>query len=183
MRRRMALVPIAMVIGLVGCVARYVQPDSGPSAKLRMTLQESSRYFAMLHVFEKPACEGARAIGLVGGPGMVNANPENNSRVGMLGGSTDISPRVIEKIIPAERKFTLRYGQIGPHSAVVARSCTVVLSFVPRAGGEYEINYRYDGRACYAQVLELSLAPAGHIVGAPLAGVETLPADSCNINP
>ena len=176
MRRSAAVFTIAATVALGGCTPQYVQPASGPTAKIRLALRDSSNYFAQLHTYEKPACEGAQAIGLVGNPAYVKANnPENNSTVGMIDGKAGPDTRIIEKVIPANRKFTVSYNQIGPHDAMYVRTCTLVASFTPREGGEYEINYRYDTARCYAQVVELSRTAEGRIARAPVENVETEP--------
>jgi hypothetical protein len=141
-------------LALAACTPKYIQPEEG-GALVRLHLTDA-RLFAMVHTYEKEACEGPRAIGLIGGARFVNA-AGNSKRVipAMLGSSGTPKPETIEVRAHANKPFTVLYSQMGPHDALVARSCKLPVTFTPRASEQYQIDYSYESGRCFSIVSRL----------------------------
>lgn len=159
---RLALA-IPLCLTLAACASGYIAPTGGPQARVRLNVT-GDNYFAMMHTFEEQStCHGDLSIALLGGPGFVKANPQNNPRAGMIGSKSSIDPHIAEIVVPAGKPFTIRYNQIGPHGTMVVRGCSLIATFTPEADGQYELVYSYDGKLCGINTAKLSQTPGSEI--------------------
>lgn len=154
---------ISLCLTLAACASGYIAPASGPQARIRLNVT-GDNYFAMMHTFEEQStCHGDLSIALLGGPGFVKANPQNNPRIGMIGSKSSIDPHIAEIVVPAGKPFTIRYNQIGPHGTMVVRGCSLIATFTPEADGQYELVYSNDGKLCGIHTAKLSQTPGSEI--------------------
>jgi hypothetical protein len=141
-------------LALSACTPKYIQPAHG-AALVRLHLTDA-RLFAMVHTYEKEACESPRAIGLIGGARFVNAAGESERVIPeMLGSSGTPKPETIEVRVHANKPFTVLYSQMGPHDVLIARSCKLPVTFTPRASEQYQIDYSYESGRCFSTVSRL----------------------------
>ncbi|MFM8899016.1 MAG: hypothetical protein ACKOF9_03595 [Burkholderiales bacterium] len=178
---RPAIISLPVVFVLGACTPKYLAPPSGPTAEIRLKL-ESPEAFAMLHTYERPGCQGPQAIGVIGGPGYLTApekDPDRGIRPKMLGSSGKPDSQVLEVLVPADKRLTLLYSQIGPHDYKVARTCKLPISFVPTANEQYEVRYRYESQYCKVQVLHLSSGGMNGVKYTPVDNVAR-ESDACS---
>ncbi|MBB5204248.1 hypothetical protein HNQ51_001562 [Inhella inkyongensis] len=142
-----------VVLLLSGCAGQFVQPTSGPTAKLRIK-PDGQVAFTWIHTFEKANCETPLWFGMMGGGG--GPTPAHQPK-GMLDSAKQADPNVVEMVIPA-KATQLLFTQHGPHTGGVVRSCSLALNFMAKEGGEYEIAYGFDSAHCFASVSSLNLA-------------------------
>jgi hypothetical protein len=124
---------------LCGCAGQYQAPSSGATAKAHFELRDNT-YFAMIHTFEKPGCEGPMAIGVIGGQ----------------------KAATLDTVIPAERPFTVLYTQIGPNTSSAATICKIPATFLPRAGAQYNVEYKYEGSSCHVSIASITTDAQGN---------------------
>jgi hypothetical protein len=179
---RPAIISLPVVFVLGACVPKYLAPPSGPTAEVRLKL-ESPEAFAMVHTYDGPGCQGPRAIGVIGGSGYLNApekDPDRGIRPKMLGSSGKPNSQVLEVLMPAEKRVTLLYSQMGPHNYPVARSCKLPISFMPLANEQYEVRYRYAPPFCTVEVLRMSSDAKQGIVYTPVDNISK-ESDACSV--
>ena len=158
---------LVLLCVLTGCTTQYAPPSVGPVAKVRLRLLDSN-YFAMLHTYAKPTCEEPQAIGLIGGPNFVKSSPAPAPRVNMLGSRPSPDPQIIETLVRANSPLTILYTQIGPAGGSQVASCKLPVTFLPLAGGEYELSYSYDRINCSVTVQALESSPSTGIRYSPV---------------
>jgi hypothetical protein len=154
----------------VGCTPHYVQPTGGATAEVRVRYI-GNEAFALVHTFEKASCEGPQAIGVIGSKAMLptpEKDPSRGSRPGMLGSSGRPEAEVLEVAVPAGRPLTLLYTQLGPHDLMVARTCSLPVTFTPETGGQYEVQFRSGRQVCSSEVLRLHPGEASAYRSTPI---------------
>lgn len=124
-KRKLALPVCVAFLLCEGCAGQYQAPTIGATAKVQFKL-DSTNYFAMIHTFAKPGCDGPLAIGLIGGD----------------------NAKALNTVIPIERPFTVLYTQLGPNTSNVATLCKIATTFLPKSGGQYSFDFRYQGNSC-----------------------------------
>jgi hypothetical protein len=172
--RRFNLIFALMSVTFVGCTSRYIQPTSGPTAEVRVRYI-GHEAFALVHAFEKANCEGPQAIGVIGSKAMLTTPEKDTSRgirPGMLGTSGRPEAEVLEVAVPAGRPLTLLYTQLGPHDLMVARTCSLPVTFTPVAGEQYEVQFRSGRQACSSEVLRLEASEANSYRSVPVPAVK-----------
>ena len=137
MNRRLLAVA-ASAVALCGCAGQYQAPSGGATAKAHFGLSNNT-YFAMIHTFEKPGCEGPMAIGVIGGE----------------------KAATLDTVISAEKPFTALYTQIGHNTPNVAKICKIPTTFLPKAGAQYNFDYKYEGNTCYVSITSITTDAQG----------------------
>lgn len=160
---------------LSGCASTFVEPISGPTAKLRVRFVGPAAY-TWIHTFEKPNCQGKQFMGEIGYPGTHPVTiPSAHTPKGMIGSAVIADSNVIEQIIPA-KQTTILFTQHGPHNAIYNLTCKLAVSFTAEAGSEYEIRYGYNSPQCFASSDKLRLID-GKVVREPVQGAKIM--DDC----
>lgn len=162
MRTVLNCVGLAGLALLSGCASVFSDATSGPTAKLRLVAKPPATV-TWIHTYERTDCENPQFMGSFGVP---DGRPQERSPKGMIGGATTPQPDVVERVIPA-KPTTILFSQFGPHSSHLARACKLAVSFIAKAGMEYEISYGYDDKVCFAFVNRLSVAD-GRILREPV---------------
>lgn len=161
---------------LAGCASTYVEPVSGPMAKLRVRSAGPVTHYTWIHTFEKPNCQGKQLMGEIGNRGTHPATvPSAHNPKGMIGSAVTPDPNIIEQIIPA-KQTTILFTQHGPHSAINNLTCKLAVSFTAEAGAEYEIKYGYSSMQCFASADRLRLID-GKVVREPVQDARNM--DDC----
>lgn len=135
----------------VGCVVTppYVEPDSGPTARVRFVDLSLMGDPITLYRYEDPMCA-------VGEEKITRFfHREEHRRLGIpLWDYDDVLAH--ETLVPANAVF---YGKFegGPGVSVPTYSCQLPISFSPEAGVDYEVLLAYSARpkACEARVFRI----------------------------
>jgi hypothetical protein len=159
---------VVVLLGLAGCFTAYKAPETGPVAKVRIQI-ESDDYFVIVDAWKHGVCSTTERIGLVGAsPRFVTATTEEaeRSKLGMLGGTSAVAPKRLERVVPADRPFSLLLqALLGPAPAAYglgSTTCNATITFTPLQGGEYEISHTVAGKDyCPVAVSELQAADGG----------------------
>lgn len=154
-----------------GCTPRYIQPEDENAAFVRLRLG-SVRVFSILHTYEHEGCVGPQAIGLLGGDSSFT-RPAGPDRVipTMLGSTGKPEWHSLEIRAQANKLFTVRYHQYGPHHPPTLSTCTLPLTFFLEPKGNYEVIFDYEQMPkarCYAQIYQLSAGPQQEIRREPV---------------
>ncbi len=145
-------IPLSLsVVLLAACATPYVPQPGGPTAMVRFTSNVGDNFdFFTTDIAQ---CPSAPRQGL-GGIGALS--PGEVSTLKMFGTSPAREGRIIERVINADRPLpVLAYSwrDATPYSS--GYKCTVGLTFTPKAGRQYEVNYTYNPPRCSVQVVEL----------------------------
>jgi hypothetical protein len=159
---------VVVLLGLAGCFTAYKAPETGPVAKVRIQI-ESDDYFVIVDAWKHGVCSTTERIGLVGAsPRFVTATTAEaeRSKLGMLGGTSAVAPKRLERVVPADRPFSLLLqALLGPAPAAYGLSsttCNATITFTPLQGAEYEISHTVAGKDyCRVAVIELQAADGG----------------------
>lgn len=140
---------------LAGCASTFIEPVSGPTAKLRVR-SEGPVPYTWIHTFEKPNCQGKQLMGEIGNRGTHPATvPSAHNPKGMIGSAVTPDRNIIEQIIPAKQTTILFTLHDTNSSAIYNLSCKLAFSFKAEAGAEYEIKYGYSSMQCFASAERL----------------------------
>lgn len=145
--KRAATVLAISVILISGCVAKYAAPESGPTARMRFKV-EGEHFWAAVFPLANENCDGKTSLGAIGGSAWRKLTDDNRP-LGMLG-SNEPDTKVLERIIPAEKRFVYQVNTIAS-----GRRCYLTLNMLPRDGLQYETVITEDGAACHARVFKL----------------------------
>lgn len=150
--KKLLLIILPAALLAAGCASKFVEPVSGPMAKIRIKPAGPVTY-TWVHTYEKPDCKGPQWMGSIGDPDKLF--PAHNPK-GMIGSTAEPHPNILELSIPAQQT-TLLFTQHGPHSGGYIRNCKLAVSFLAEVGKEYEVGYGYDSTQCFASVDVLQL--------------------------
>lgn len=165
---RVRLASLGLLALLGGCTLQYRVPAGAPSASVRLlTTTDDNTTFS---VIDPSRCPAPPFPQVLAGTGRQLAAMGREPGLGLAGASPQPSSRTRERKVEAGRRIFVAVRSEDPDTDKRVR-CAVGVSFVPEAGGEYEIRYRRDETAtsCSARVLRLRALPAGG------AAVETEP--------
>ncbi|MCA3188745.1 MAG: hypothetical protein INH12_01485 [Cupriavidus sp.] len=148
-------VPSAVVLALLlgGCVPYYRVPSGAPFASVRLMTSTDDR--TTFNVLDPAKCPSPRPQ-VLAGTGKQLASMGREDTLDMAGMPPEPPSRTRErKVVPGKRLYVAVTSYAAP-PADDAR-CAAGVSFVPQAGGQYEIRYWRDDAAtqCSARVLRL----------------------------
>lgn len=144
---------LGATIFLFACTPVYVAPRNGPIAHLRVTTPNPYVY-AWLHTYREEGCKSPLHFGALG-PETQTPLQEYNTPIGMPGGKKIPDSRIVERVIPANKRFTLLYSQYGPHSISTVTTCKFAITFSPEENKNYEIIYNFDAGKCFVLLEEI----------------------------
>jgi hypothetical protein len=145
---------------LTGCISQYRVPYGAPAASLRLlTNTDENTTFS---VADPSRCPKPPRPQLLAGTGRQIAAMGKEPGLGLAGASPQPPARTRERRVEAGKRFYISVISADAESEARVR-CAVGVSFVPEAGGEYEIRYQRDETAsqCSAQVVRLRPLAAG----------------------
>jgi len=158
---RLALLPmLAAALALSGCVAQYRVPAGAPAASVRLlTSTDDNTSFTVVDPAKCPV--PARPLVLAGTGRQLSAMGRDRS-LDMAGRSPEPPARTRERLVEAGRRIYVAVTSAAVPPLPELR-CAAGVSFVPAAGGQYEIRYQRDETAsqCSAQVLRMQPLPDG----------------------
>lgn len=160
---------LAAAVALSGCVAQYRVPAGAPAASVRLlTNTDDNTSFAIVDPAKCPM--PARPLVLAGTGKQLSAMGRERS-LDMAGRSPEPAARTRERLVEAGRRLYVAVTSAAAPPLPEMR-CAAGVSFVPVAGGQYEIRYQRDETAseCSAQVLRMQPLADG---GARLAAEPT----------
>jgi hypothetical protein len=159
------LAAMAAAAALGGCVARYRVPDGAPAASVRLlTGTDDNTTFA---VVDPAKCPVPARPAVLAGTGKQLSAMGRDPALDMAGKSPEPPARTRERRVEAGKRIYVAVTSMAAPPLPELR-CAAGVSFVPEAGGQYEIRYRRDETAsqCSAQVVRLRpLADGGAMVG------------------
>ena len=144
----MRIVTALFLAAFAGCALTYSIAQGTPTAMLRFTANTESAGFTM------PCSKDVRLVkhGTVGNPWL-----EEQSELKMYGSREDKNGEVIERLISADRELAFFIGGGKRKEDGKRYGCSLAISFVPRAGEQYEANYQWIGDKCTVNVYRLSM--------------------------
>ena len=155
-------------------VLSYQPPSTGDMARLRVVTAEA----AHTEIFVLPEARDGCTTGRTKNWQWFAILGQHNLREGLQGvtigipGSEAFRPTSIaESTISAGKPLSLDLTRAGYNY-----TCGVNLTFVPRAGADYEATFSQAGRECHARVAELKKSSDGSITRLP---VETSRVEFC----
>ncbi|AQV98841.1 hypothetical protein BJN34_33725 [Cupriavidus necator] len=152
---RPAVLPIfATAVALSGCVAQYRVPAGAPAANVRLlTSTDENTSFTVVDPARCPV--PARPQVLAGMGKQLSAMGRERS-LDMAGRSPEPPARTRERMVEAGRRIYVAVTSAAAPPLPEMR-CAAGVSFVPVAGGQYEIRYQRDETAsqCSAQVMRM----------------------------
>lgn len=159
---------LAAAAALSGCVAQYRVPAGAPAASVRLlTSTDENTSFTVVDPARCPV--PARPLVLAGMGKQLSAMGRERS-LDMAGRSPEPPARTRERLVEAGRRIYVAVTSTAAAPLPELR-CAAGVSFVPVAGGQYEIRYQRDETAsqCSAQVLRMQpLADGGaHLTAEP----------------
>lgn len=157
----LALVPVlAAAVALSGCVAQYRVPSGAPSASVRLlTSTDDNTSFSVVDPAKCPV--PARPLVLAGMGKQLSAMGRERD-LDLPGRSPEPPARTRERLVEAGRRIYVAATSAAAPPLPEMR-CAAGVSFVPEAGGLYEIRYQRDETAsqCSAQVLRMQPLAGG----------------------
>jgi hypothetical protein len=88
----------------------------------------------------------------------------SSAKLGMLGSAEAEAKDSTELIIPANQRLPLVVGSsVGAVQYVPGYSCSVGVAFDTKADAQYEVQYRYENRACSVRLFELVQPEPGKV--------------------
>ncbi|SDC74571.1 hypothetical protein SAMN05216345_103536 [Cupriavidus sp. YR651] len=159
---RLVAVPLVLmcVAGLSGCVARYRVPSDAPYASVRlMTTTDDNTTFS---VVDPAACPTPPRSLVLAGMGKHLAAMGRDTQLAMAGSSPEPASRTRERKVGIGKRLYVAVTSTAAPPAEELR-CAAGVSFIPQAGGQYEIRYTRNESAsqCSARVLRLQPQPDG----------------------
>jgi hypothetical protein len=176
---RFLIAAIASLLGLFlgGCKTMYVEPTTGPTAKVRVKVEHSD-YAVTYGAWSEGLCKRpGSSIGIVGSSAFVRNDFANTyyKPIGMLGSSSEPSTFIIEKSVPAGTPFFLVAQAILSTSIsggiISATTCHQTIEFLPAAGSEYEATHQVKGSQCIVFLNKL-VQVGGTVMRMPLTEVK-----------
>lgn len=164
---------LAMCCGLAGCLPQYRVPSGAPAATVRLlTTTDDNTIFT---IADRAGCPTPRRPAVLAGTGKQLAAMGREPGLGMAGASPEPPSRTRERRIEAGRRIYVAVSSTAAPPLPEVR-CAAGVSFVPQAGGQYEIRYVRDDTAsqCSAQVLRAAPRAVGAERGGSEAGGATL---------
>lgn len=160
-RNRISTVLMVAMLGamLGGCVAQYRVPSGVPYASVRLMTSTDER--TTFNVVDPAGCPKPRPL-VLAGMGRQLAAMGRDSDLVMAGASPEPPSRTRErKVLPGKRIYVSVASTAAPPAEEMR--CAAGVSFIPQAGGQYEIRYVRDEAAtqCSARVLQLQPRPDG----------------------
>lgn len=193
--KRLLMLGVALL--LQSCASHYEAPTEGPTARLRVQM-DAGDYVVQLSTWPKGMCVlQPTRLGAIGSPRQILTSyaEAQRSTLDMLGGTSEANPRRIERVVPANQRFSVNLiaglsggVSISSVGAVFSgTSCNQAVAFTPKAGSQYEVTHSYDGKLCRVDVSELipsatgfSRIPVGDATGHVCSRGEDLAAKSGN---
>lgn len=145
-------IPLPLSVALLAaCATPYVPQTGGPTAMVRFTSNVGDSFdFFTTDIARCPAVP-RESLGGIGA-----LNPGEISTLKMFGSSPAREGRIIERVINADRPLpVLAHSWRDAAPFAPGYRCTVGLTFTPKAGRQYEVNYTYNPPRCSVQVVEL----------------------------
>ncbi|WP_251164559.1 hypothetical protein [Cupriavidus pauculus] len=136
-----------------GCVSYYRVPSDAPYASVRLTSDTDDR--TTFNVLDPDACPKPYPR-VLAGMGKQLAAMGRETGLDMAGRSVEPPARTRErKVLPGKRIYIAAISYAAPPAEDMR--CAAGVSFIPQAGGQYEIRYTRDETAahCAARVLQL----------------------------
>jgi len=168
--KAVSILAMIVVTGIMsGCMTQYRVPAGAPVASVRLlTDTDDNTTFTVVDPAKCPV--PARPL-VLAGTGKQLAAMGRDRGLDMAGSSPQPPARTREREVEAGRRVYVAVTSMAAPPLPEQR-CAAGVSFVPEAGGQYEIRYRRDETAsqCSAQVLRLRPRQSG---GATLAAEPT----------
>ena len=149
----------ALVIALFGFAAcapvSYVEPDSGPVAKVRFATTTSDVTFVWQ--FDDAECNGSQEMFRMRNGFLVNSVARN---LGMPGADEFREEAAKEVLIPANTPF---HGMFMYESATkLGKRCASLISYTFEEDGLYELYFSKQGSRCQTELSEYVPSGASH---------------------
>lgn len=145
---------LAVAVALGGCLPQYRVPSGTPAATLRLlTTTDDNTIFT---IADRAGCPSPARPQVLAGMGKQLAAMGREPGLGMPGASPEPPGRTRERKVEAGRRLYVAVSSTAAPPLPEMR-CAAGVSFVPQAGGQYEIRYARDETAsqCSARVLRL----------------------------
>jgi hypothetical protein len=142
----------ALLLGSLAACAIYGIPEGTPTAMLRLTTDTPGAHFSLPCSTDTLLVKQA----LVGNPHWAE-----QSELKMYGTRPDKNSEVIERLIPADRELAFFVNGGRRKEDGQGYGCSLTMSFVARAGEQYEASYRWIGDRCTVNVYRLSTGNQG----------------------
>ncbi|WP_354686424.1 hypothetical protein [Cupriavidus necator] len=152
--------PVLAAAALSGCVAQYRVPAGAPTASVRLlTTTDDNTSFTVVDPARCPV--PARPLVLAGTGRQLSAMGRERG-LDLAGRSPQPPARTRERLVEAGRRLYVAVTSTAAPPLPELR-CAAGVSFVPIAGGQYEIRYQRDETAsqCSAQVLRMQPLDGG----------------------
>jgi hypothetical protein len=135
------------------CVHHYVEPTTGPRAKLRfVSLKTTGPGDVFVHAITDERCKADRPqIAVLSGP----APTHHRKRLDMPLGEDFADQDITEVVIKADQPYTFDFYWWVAGQAVGMSSCNVTTAFKPADGHLYEAAYTLGRRTCAVDVFEI----------------------------
>lgn len=159
-RHLATLLALSLGLGLSGCLPQYRVPSGAPSATVRLlTTTDDNTVFT---VADPGGCPTPARPRVLAGTGKNLAAMGREPSLGMAGASPEPPSRSRERKLEAGRRVYIAVSSTAAPPLPEMR-CAAGVSFVPQAGGQYEIRYARDEAAgqCSARVLRVEAKPEG----------------------
>lgn len=166
---RTAVTPLLSILAatlLGGCVSYYHVPSGAPYASVRLLAGTDDN--TTFSVADPDRCPNPRKPAVLAGTGKQLAAVGRDPALGMAGASPESPARTRERKVEAGKRIYVAVSSSAAAPLPELR-CAAGVSFVPEAGGEYEIRYQRNETAsqCSAQVLRLQPLSSGGAAVSP----------------
>jgi hypothetical protein len=154
------------LMNLFGCVMPYKSVETGPTAKLRVMMKKDDYLFRPFF-YPDGTCDSKRTLGVLSSEYFGPEGKGEGSQLNMIDGKSERDPTRKERIIPAEKEFSIELSAHGgtPGSFYY---CEYAFSFFPEVGGEYEILHDIQDKKCSLAINELKLGGNGQASRIPI---------------
>lgn len=138
-----------------GCVMPYKSVESGPTAKLRVMMTKDD-YVQRVYFYPDGTCDSKLSMGVLASEYYGPEGKGEGSQLNMPDGKSERDPTRKERVIQAEKPFTIELAARKP-AYPGWLDCNTAFSFTPKTNSEYEVLHDIRDQICFLRVSELTL--------------------------